>query len=161
MRLLLSIALIAITACEAGGITDATCDRCDEMRIRTDRPEYRPGTVIAFTITNQTAAPLRYDWCSVQLASRNSPEAPFEERYLPSRRCGFGAGVDEVLEKMVALQPGESVRDSVPINGAANQAQYRIQVWLVGDNGLPEPGNPIASNVFDVFPSASSTINQR
>ena len=156
-RITAVLAFVAITGCK-DGLTEPTCDRCDEMRVVTDRPEYRPGSTIAFTITNRTSTVLRYDWCSVTLASRgNADEFPIV--YSPAKRCGIGAGPADVLEHMVLVDPGASLRDSVNISGAANQSQYRVHVWLLDEAGLPELGNPIVSNVFDVYPSASSSRN--
>ena len=160
-RLASIAAVLSLVACGDKGITAPSCDRCDEMRVVTDRPEYRPGSNIVFTISNRTTADLRYDWCSVTLASRTSTDVDFDVTYRPSRRCGFGAGPAEVVQHMVVLAPGESVRDSVTVTGAANQSQYRLHVWLVDANGLPELGNPVASNIFDVYPSASQTIMAR
>jgi hypothetical protein len=34
-------------------------------------------------------------------------------------------------------------------------------MWLVDEMGLPETGNPIASNTFDVYPGAPAAVNQR
>lgn len=152
-------ALIALSGCSSDGITEPKCERCDEMRVVTDRPEYRPGSVVVFTLTNRTTSELRYDWCSVAVASRGSSD--FEINYSPARRCGFGAGLAEVLEHMVILAPGETLRDSATISSGATQSQYRIQLWLLDENGLPEAGNPIASNIFDVFPGAERAINSR
>jgi hypothetical protein len=157
IRITAVLALVSVAGCKEG-LTEPQCDRCDEMRVITDRPEYRPGSVIAFTITNRTSTVLRYDWCSVTLASRgNADEFPIN--YSPARRCGIGAGPAEVLEHMVLIDPGATLRDSVSISGAANQSQYRLHVWLLDEVGLPEPGNPIVSNVFDVYPSASTSRN--
>ena len=103
---------------------------------------------------------MRYDWCSVELVNRRSGDVDFTARYLPARRCGVGAGATEVVQHMVVLAPGENVRDSVSVSGAANQAQYRLHVWIVDENGIPEGGNPVASNVFDVFPSAQAAISK-
>ena len=98
-----------LMACGDKSITAPNCDRCDEMRVVTDRPEYRPGSTIAFTITNRTPANLRYDWCSVALASRTSTDVDFDVRYQPSRRCGFGAGPAEVLASKQVLPFGVAV----------------------------------------------------
>ena len=51
------------------------------------------------------------------------------------------------------------LRYSAVISSGA--AQYRIQLWLLDENGLPEAGNPIASNIFDVFPGADRAISAR
>lgn len=144
---------LTLTACSKE-IVAPRCDRCDEMRVLTDRPEYAPGSVIAFTVANRTTSVLRYDWCSVSLASRGIGDG-FEVNYSPARRCGFGATIQDVLDRMVVLQPGGSVRDSVTLTGGANQSQYRLHVWLIDDAGQPEPGNPVTSNIFDVFPGAN------
>lgn len=153
------VAVVSLVACSEG-VTEPKCARCGELRVITDRPEYRPGRVVAFTITNRTSAVLRYDWCSVGLASR-AFSGEFEVLYSPARRCGLGAGLAEVLEHMVLIQPGESRRDSVSLSGAANQSQYRVHIWLLDDNGVPEGGNPVASNTFDVFPGASASRGWR
>jgi hypothetical protein len=160
-RLALLVGVVPLFACGDKGITAPNCDRCDEMRVLTDRPEYRPGSTIVFTISNRTADDLRYDWCSVTLSSRTSPDVDFPVTYQPARRCGFGAGPEKVLERMVVVAPGESVRDSVTVSGAANQSQYQVHVWLLDANGVPETGNPVASNIFDVFPSAAHAISDR
>ena len=158
-RLTTFAALVAFSGCSSDGITEPKCERCDEMRVVTDRPEYRPGSVVAFTLTNRTTADLRYDWCSVAVASRGSSD--FETNYSPARRCGFGAGLSEVLEHMVVLAPGETLRDSATISSGAAQSQYRIQLWLLDENGLPETGNPVASNIFDVYPGADRATSSR
>ena len=157
---LTAAALVALSGCSSDGITEPKCDRCDEMRVITDRPEYRPGSTIAFTVTNRTTAVLRYDWCSVAVASRGTSD-DFVTPYSPARRCGFGAGLAEVLEHMVLIAPGETLRDSTAVSSGAAQSQYRIHLWLLDETGLPETGNPIASNVFDVFPGAERGMNSR
>ena len=158
-RLTVVTALVALSGCSSDGITEPKCDRCDEMRVITDRPEYRPGSVIAFTVTNRTTSVLRYDWCSVAIASRGSSDET-EIPYSPARRCGFGAGLEQVLEHMVLIPPGEVLRDSTTISSGAAQSQYRLHLWLLDENGLPETGNPIISNTFDVFPSADRAISR-
>ena len=146
--------LVALSAC-SGGITAPDCDRCNELRVVTDRSEYRPGSVIAFTITNRTSTVLRYDWCSVGLSSRGS-DGVFKANYSPSRRCGFGAGLTQVLEKMVLMSPGVTLRDSIV--GTAIQSHYRLALWLLDESGVPEDGNPVVSNTFEMFPGANSAI---
>ena len=157
LGLVSAIALLALTGC-GDGITAPKCDQCDELRVLTDYAEYRQGTWIAFTIKNRTPDALRYDWCSVQHVARTSSDAPFTVRYLPARRCGFGAGIDEVREKMVTLAPTESTRDSVFLSGAAFQGQYRIHLWLVDESGVADPDNPVVSNTVDVFPTANHAL---
>ena len=159
-RLTVFTGLVALSACSSDGITEPKCDRCDEMRVVTDRAEYRPGSVIAFTLTNRTTTALRYDWCSVAIASRGNSDE-FEANYSPARRCGFGAGLSDVLEHMVVIPPGETLRDSASVSSGAAQSQYRIQLWLLDENGLPENGNPVVSNIFDVFPGADRAISSR
>lgn len=159
LGLVSAIGLLALTGC-GNGITEPKCDRCDELRVLTDHAEYRQGTWIAFTITNRTPDVLRYDWCSVEHVARTT-DAPFDVRYAPSRRCGFGAGIDEVREHMVTLATGEGKRDSVFLSGAAFQGQYRIHVWLVDENGVADPDNPVVSNTVDVFPGASHSMDGR
>ena len=159
-RLTLVVAVVTLPGCSSDAITEPECDRCDEMRVITDRPEYRPGSVIAFTLTNRTSTVLRYDWCSVAIASRGSSEE-FQTPYSPARRCGFGAGLSDVLEHMVLIPPGETVRDSATISSGAVQSQYRLHLWLLDENGLTETGNPVASNIFDVYPGADRGISSR
>jgi hypothetical protein len=160
LGLLSAIALLALTGC-GDGITAPKCDLCDELRVLTDHPEYRQGSWIAFTIKNRTPDVLRYDWCSVEHVARTSSDTPFDVRYVPSRRCGFGAGIDEVREHMVVLASGEAQRDSVFLSGAAFQGQYRIHLWLVDENGVADPDNPVVSNTVDVFPTANHSLVER
>jgi hypothetical protein len=155
-----AVAVVVTVAGCGGGITEPKCDRCAELRVVTDRPEYRPGTNIAFTITNRTSSVLRYDWCSVGLASRGSGDDFPPAVYSPSRRCGFGAGMQDVLDHMVLVEPGENLRDSVAISTAAHQSQYRITIWLLDESGVRQPGNPVVSNTFDVFPAASAALSR-
>jgi hypothetical protein len=117
--------------------------------------------MIAITIANQTTQPLRYDWCSVGTVGRTDSADPFDTTYRPSRRCGFGAGLDEVRSHMITLAPGATERDSVATPSGALQGQYRINLWLVDENGNVELGNPVVSNTFDVFPGASSQTSHR
>jgi hypothetical protein len=131
------------------------------MRVITDRPAYRPGTWIGFTVTNRTQAVLRYDWCSVSLASRGNGDDFPEARYSPARRCGFAADLQVVLDHVVPIQPGATLRDSVSVPGGANQSLYRVVVWLLDANGAPELGNPVVSNTVEVYPGASSAVSPR
>jgi hypothetical protein len=157
IRLAIFAVAVALSAC-SDGITAPSCDRCDEMRVLTDRAEYRPGTTIAFTITNQTSTVLRYDWCSVGMASK-AVDGKFTLSYSPARRCGFGAGLTEVLENMVVIPPGETLRDS--IIGSSTQSLYRLHIWLLEESGAPEVGNPVVSNTFEMFPGANSALVAR
>ena len=141
-----------MTAC-GEDITAPSCERCDDVRILSDRTEYRPGGVVRFTITNLTTDALRYDWCSMALASR-STEIAFESVYRPSRRCGPNAGMNEVLEHLQTIGPGETRSDSLAVT-VAYQGQQRVHLWLVDVNGVPETGNPVVSNIFLVYPGAS------
>ena len=68
------------------------------------------------------------------------------------------ATVQDVLDHMVLVDPGETYRDSVTISGGANQSLYRINTWLLDETGTPQPGNPVFSNTFDVFPGANATL---
>ena len=56
---------------------------------------------------------------------------------------------------------GATERDTVTTPSGALQGQYRINLWLVDENGNVELGNPVVSNTFDVFPGASSQVNNR
>lgn len=158
---LAAVAVLSSLAGCGGGITEPKCDRCDELRVVTDREEYRPGSTIAFTITNRTPSVLRYDWCSVGVASRGNGDDFPPAAYSPARRCGFGADVQDVLDHMVLIQPGEILRDSVTISSGANQSLYRITIWLLDETGVPQEGNPVVSNTFDVFPAASQSMTNR
>lgn len=151
MRLTIVAATFLLAGC-SDGITEPRCERCSEMRVVTDRAEYRPGGVIKFTVTNRTANVLRYDWCSVGLANKAS-DGSFNLRYSPARRCGFGAGTEDVVEHMIVIAAGTSVRDSIV--ASAVQSVYRLHVWLLDENGAPETGNPVASNAFDMYPGAA------
>lgn len=155
-----AFALALLAGC-GDGITAPKCDRCGDVRVLTERGEYKPGTIIGVTIANKTAQPLRYDWCSLAAVGRTDSADPFDTTYRPSRRCGFGAGVDEVRARMITLAPGATERDTVTLQGAALQGQYRINLWLVDENGNVELGNPVVSNTFDVFPGASARITSR
>jgi hypothetical protein len=148
-----AIVVAVLSAC-AKGVADPICDRCGEMRIRTAYTEYSPRSVIGFTITNRTSGPLRYDWCSIGAVGRSITSDPFLTVYRPDRRCGPGAGLAQVLANMRVLAAGASVSDSVTLFTGAFQGQYEIQLWLVDIGGALEPGNPVISNFFDVYPSA-------
>ena len=146
--------LIAVLLSCRKSVADPTCDRCDEMRIRSERTAYRPTAAITFTITNLTSGTLRYDWCSVVAGGRTNTSKPFNIEYRPDRRCGAGAGAAEVLANMRVLAAGASVRDSVVLSPGAYQGEYRVQIWLLDVAGLIEVGNPVVSNTFEVFPGA-------
>ena len=159
LHVVLFAALAFVPSC-GNGITDASCERCDEVRVRTSRGEYRNNGVVEFAITNRTSTEMRYDWCSVQLAGRTNSDAPFNAVYSPARRCGFGAGVAEVVAHMRLIAPGATLVDSQKVSGAALQGQYRLHLWFLDETGLPEAGNPIVSNTFDVFPAAEASVSR-
>lgn len=153
----IAIALTFAAACD-DSLTPPACERCGEMQIRTERSEYRPGAIVRFTMTNLTGSPLRYDWCSMALASR-STETDFEAVYRPTRQCGSDAGPEEVLTNMKIIRPGEARIDSLVVT-VAFQGQQRVHVWLLDTEGRPETVNPAASNVFLVFPGASARLSE-
>jgi len=159
LRATLVAALVFVPSCE-NGITDASCERCDEVRVRTNRGEYRNNAIVEFSVTNRTSTEMRYDWCSVQLAGRTNSDSPFSTVYSPARRCGFGAGQVEVLAHMRLIAPGATLVDSQRVSGAALQGQYRLHTWFLDEMGLPEAGNPIVSNTFDVFPAAEASVSR-
>ena len=160
LRCVVSTTSVALTLAFASGCSDGltppACERCGEMQIRTERSEYRPGALVRFTMTNLTGSPLRYDWCSMALASR-STETDFEAVYRPTRQCGSDAGPEEVLANMKIIRPGEARIDSLVVT-VAFQGQQRVHVWLLDTEGRPETVNPAASNVFLVFPGASPRL---
>jgi hypothetical protein len=160
LRLAALLSVASLAACDKG-ITAPDCDRCDEMRVLTDRLAYRPGSTIVFSISNRTTDVLRYDWCSVGLQSRGNTNDFPTATYLPSRRCGIGAGLTEVLSHMVVIPAGGMVRDSSAISGAANQSWYRVTVWLVDETGVPQQANPVVSNTIDIYPGAKTSISPR
>ena len=152
----LAVTLAFASACD-DNLTPPVCERCGELQIRTERSEYRPGAIVRFYMTNVTASPLRYDWCSMTLASR-STERDFEIVYRPTHQCGLDAGPEEVVANMQIIRPGETRSDSLTIR-VAFQGQQRVHVWLLDAEGRPEAVNPVASNVFLVFPGASARLN--
>jgi len=157
VRVRFALILVFSVGCSDDRITDASCDRCDELQIRTERSEYRPGSIVRFSITNLTSTPLLYDWCSMGLAARTT-EAPFEVVYRPSHRCGPNAGLEEVLANIQSILPGETRRDSLLVK-VAFQGQQRVHLWLIDSTGHVEAENPVASNIFLVFPGANSRID--
>jgi hypothetical protein len=146
--------LLALVACEGSGIADPNCALCDELRIRTDRADYNPRSLVRFTLTNRTSDSLRYDWCSVVGMGRVSTDRPFDTEYRVQARCGAGAGLADVIANMRVLAPGASSRDSVSLN-ASYQGDYQVQVWLVDAGGGVVPHNPVVSNLFSVRPGVA------
>jgi hypothetical protein len=61
---------------------------------------------------------------------------------------------------MRLIAPGATLVDSQKVSGAALQGQYRLHIWFLDEMGLPEAGNPIVSNTFEVFPAADAGVSR-
>lgn len=118
--------------------------------------EFPPGADIVVTIENRSSSLVRLDACSIQLIGRPDPAIPFAPAYDPARRCARDATFDELLAVSMPVASGEQLQLDLRIPPGLFQGQYRYHFWFLGEAGellLPEP---LATAIFDVFPSADS-----
>jgi len=155
-RLLMSLpaAVLALSCGEdATGPGSSLCATQHGLEVCVDRPEYEPRQSITVTSRNVSDARIFKDSCSIKPVGVTNLEVDFEASYNPTLHCGRGATRADVVEHMVELEPGDSVRETVTLPFFSFQGWYRVNVWLLDAEGNLAIDTPATSGIFQVFPS--------
>ena len=115
------------------------------MEISTDRDEYAPGDPLYLRVANHGEAAVYLDPCHFQIEGR------VREGYW-SGSFGYGgcfytetpAGPNQ----LVAIVPGGSFLDTLPINGRAYRGSWRAHLRLVDSDGARLTDTPSHSRTF-------------
>jgi hypothetical protein len=159
MRTPIALAALFFAACSdspTGAGSAARCATTDGVEICTARAEYRPSDVVDIQIRNEGLETRYVDYCSVKIVGTTSRSAPFPEDYSPQVRCGSDWTQADIIANKIELPPGGTVQESQRIQSFAFQGYYRVNVWLVDENGDRIGETPSYSGTFEVFPSAGS-----
>ncbi|WP_420449941.1 hypothetical protein [Candidatus Palauibacter sp.] len=154
-RALPLLAAVLVLSCgeDATGPVGSLCATQHGLEVCVDRPEYEPRESIAVTSRNVSGAPIFKDSCATKAVGVTNLEVEFEEFYNPTLHCGRGATRADIVERMVALEPGDSTQDTVTVPFFAFQGWYRVNVWILDAEGNLAEETPAASGVFQIFPS--------
>ncbi|WP_420632658.1 hypothetical protein [Candidatus Palauibacter sp.] len=57
---------------------------------------------------------------------------------------------------MVRIEPGASTEETLAIGSSVRQGYYRVQVWILTEDGALAADAPATSGIFAVFPSANN-----
>jgi len=138
---------------DAAGPAASLCAAQHGLEVCVDRHEYGPSGSIAVTTRNVSAAPIFKDSCGTKAVGVTNLEVAFEAVYNPRLHCGPAATKVDVVERMVDLDPGESVTETLRLTSFAFQGWYRVNVWLLDAEGNLAVDTPATSGIFQVFPS--------
>ena len=155
-RLLMSLpaAVLALSCGEdATGPGSSLCATQHGLEVCVDRPEYEPRESITVTSRNVSGARIFKDSCAIKPVGVTNLEVKFEASYNPTLHCGRGATRDDIVQHMVALEPGDSTRETVTLPFFSFQGWYRVNVWLLDAEGDLAVDTPATSGIFQVFPS--------
>ena len=149
-----SVLGLGLAACSDGFGPASTCQVRLGIEVCADREEYAPGATVNFTVVNRGTQSVLIDVCSYQVSGRSREALPFEWDYDPTRGCGPGATIEDVVAMARALDPGASLTGTVVITPGSFQGFYRVGVWQVDAPGTLVDDDPFTSNDFRVLPSA-------
>ena len=155
-RLILLTAGIALPfSCggEPTGPRGSLCDTSHGVEVCVDRAEYRSNETIEVTTLNLSDRPILKDSCGTSASPVPDSEDEFRPVYSPRRNCGVGVTREVIVDRMVQLEPGESIRETLQL-GYAPQDFFRVQVWLLTPEGDLAFATPATSGVFVIFPGA-------
>lgn len=149
------LAAAAVLSCgeDATGPEVAVCATRHGAEVCADRAEYQRSESVAVTTRNVSSRPIFRDVCSTKLVGVTSLARTFEEDFNPRLRCGSGATTADVRANMRRLDPGESFTESLEFTLFAFQGYYRVNVWILDEEGHIVAESPAASGVFRVFPA--------
>jgi len=150
--------LIVLAGCgnSATGPGSGPCATNQGIEICADRSSYRPGASVGLTITNRGSQTVFKDFCSVKIVGKTDRSAPFEARYNPTLLCGLDVTQEEIVANMVELAPGASIEEQHRLATFAFQGLYRVNVWILDENGDRISMTPFFTGTFDVIPTAGT-----
>jgi len=159
MRRSILFAAVSVAACSdspVGAGSAALCATNEGVEVCVASATYRQSDVVEVAIRNGGGETRYVDWCSLKVVGKTSRSVPFPEDYAPQARCGSNWTPADVIANRIELPPGGSIQESPQISSFAFQGFYRVNVWLVDENGDRIGTKPVFSGTFTVFPSAGA-----
>lgn len=150
---MLAAALALSCGEDATGPAVSLCATRHGLEVCVDRHEYEPSESITVTSRNVSGARIFKDSCAIKPVGVTNLEVEFEAFYNPTLHCGREATRADIVEHMVALDPGGSTRETVTLPFFSFQGWYRVNVWLLDAEGNLAVDTPATSGIFQVFPS--------
>jgi hypothetical protein len=151
----------AILFAACGGSTtgsggDSLCATTQGMEVCAGRAEYSPNDNFTASVRNTTSDPVFADGCSFKVVGKTSRTAKFEDDYSPTIQCGTDVDQEEILANLIEIAAGQTVDMLLKIPPFAFQGFYRVNVWILDDQGMQVSTVPAYSGTFEVFPSAGN-----
>lgn len=156
---LLASAALSSTACgdsPVGADPATLCATSQGLEVCVGRGEYSPADEVETSVRNTTSETVRAGYCSMKAVGKTDLEADFETVYSPTVRCGADVDLDEIRSLMVEIPPGATETFDPPLSPFAFQGFYRVNVWILDENGERVAGLPAFSGTFLVIPTAGS-----
>ena len=147
-------AAAAAAGCSSLTGPDEQCNESGDIRICTGKAEYATGSTVDFTLTNLGQVAVYQDMCSGGTVGRRKVSEPWSPVSGTTRLCREGQTVEDIIANMRLLEPGKTLADEIPTSPFAFQGFWKIQVYLVDQDGQRVREEPFDSAVFDIFPSA-------
>jgi hypothetical protein len=119
-----------------------------DIEIRTLQAVYQPLDLAVAHITNHSGAPVFRDLCSGHIEGRRAPDDEWNGSFGSGRACALPAGIPPPAPQRI--EPGETVSDTLPINGNSYAGEWRFQYYLRDADGDLLPLDERISNVFRV-----------
>ena len=140
---------------EPTGPRGSLCDTRHGVEVCVDRAEYRSNESIKVTTLNLSNRAILKDSCGTGTSPAPDSEDEFRPVYSPRRNCGVGVTRAVIVERMVRLEPGASVLETLQL-GYAPQDFFRVHVWLLTSEGDLAFDTPATSGIFVIFPGADN-----
>lgn len=159
-RSLASFTLVAAVALAlscgetATGPEASLCDIRHGVEVCVDRAEYERTERVSVTTRNASSDPIFKDGCGTKMVGVTSLGRPFEEVYLPTLRCGRDVTPAVVRANMVRIDPGASFVEELTFHAFAFQGYYRVNMWILDEEGRLAADTPAPSGIFRVYPAS-------
>ena len=152
---IMAAALVVSCGEELTGPSAELCATQHGAQVCVDRAEYQRTEPVTITTRNVSSRPIFKDACSTKLVGVTSLSREFEEEYNPRLRCGRGATEADVRANMVRLESGASFEETLTLHSFAFQGYYRVNMWILDEQGERVAETPATSGIFRVFPSTA------
>ena len=154
---LLALAISAsgsVAGCSSLTGPDEQCNTSDNIRICTGNDEYATGSSVDFTVTNLGQVSVYQDTCSGGTVGRRKTSDEWSPISGTARVCREDQTIEDVIANMRLLEPGKTLTDQIKTSPFAFQGYWKLQVYIVDQDGQRIREQPFDSPVFDIFPSA-------
>jgi hypothetical protein len=143
-----------VGACSSLTGPDEVCNTSGDIKICTDRAEYATGATVSFTITNLGQATVFQDMCSGGTVGRRKTNEEWSPVSGTTRLCREDQTIEDVIANMRPLERGQTLNDQIKTSTFAFQGYWKLQVYVVDQDGHRIREDPFDSAVFEIFPSA-------